>query len=192
MRCCAAILIILSASTAAFGAPFLVADPYPPGGEMPVKFLVTIDGRTTESVALRNTDGSVYLKFDLGDLPEGTHAVSVKAVDAQGNESPPGVCSVRKTGPKVEILNSPGSKDFPAEPMSKTGAVGFSRYGAGTRGRGTIIALICLSIIIPVCAILLNLTNFKYRLSKRRLKYVAAGSIILALAASSAYWLMSR
>jgi hypothetical protein len=125
IRLCLLALIIFTASNVASGAPFLTADPYPAKGAKPVKFLVTIGGKTVVSVPAKNPDGSVYLKYDLGGLPDGTYAVSVKAVDAKGVESPPGVCSFRKTGSNIVFLASPEPKDTPPAPKGKGSAADY-------------------------------------------------------------------
>ena len=104
------ILVILMGSTAAFGAPFLVADPYPAKGG-PAKFLVTINGKTYTSLPVKNSDGSLYLKYDLGGLPDGTYQVSVKAVDRKGFESAPGVCQLRKVDNKVDLITPPEGQE---------------------------------------------------------------------------------
>ena len=101
---CFLALIFLATSTIALGAPFVVSDPYPAKGAKPVKFLVTIDGKTFVSKPAKNSDGSVYLKHDLGDLPDGTYTASVEAVDAKGIKSPPSACHFKKTGSKVELF----------------------------------------------------------------------------------------
>lgn len=112
------LMIALTGVGAAAAAPFLVADPYPAKGERPVKFLVTIGGKTTVSTPAKNADGSVYLKYDLGALPDGTYTVSVKAVGRKGIESPPGFCSFRKTGSSVEFLPSPKPKSVLPPPKN--------------------------------------------------------------------------
>ena len=79
----------------------VVSDPYKNKDERPIKFVVTIDSKITESIPARNTDGSVYLKFDLGGLPDGIYTASVKAVNRKGVESTPATYSFKKDGTEV-------------------------------------------------------------------------------------------
>ena len=107
IRRCFLVLAFLAVSTVASGSPFLVSDSYPAGGPKPEKFLVTIGGKTTKSKPAKNANGSVYLKYDLGGLPDGTYMATITAVDVKGTESPPAFCSFKKTGLKVEIVATP-------------------------------------------------------------------------------------
>jgi hypothetical protein len=100
----------IALSALAFGAPFLVSDPYPRKDTSLSKFLVTINNKTGESVPVRNADGSLYLKFDLGGLPDGTYTATIKAVDTKGKESSPATYSFKKTGAKVEPYTQPAAK----------------------------------------------------------------------------------
>ena len=59
--------LFLIVSTFAFGAPFLVSDPYPKKDTKLTKFLVTINGKTSESAPAKNADGALFLKYDLGE-----------------------------------------------------------------------------------------------------------------------------
>ena len=102
--------LFLIVSTFAFGAPFLVSDPYPKKDTKLTKFLVTINGRTTESAPAKNADGTLFLKYDLGGLPDGTYTATIKAVDTKGKESSPATYSFKKTGAKVEPYTQPVPK----------------------------------------------------------------------------------
>jgi hypothetical protein len=102
--------LFLIVSTLAFGAPFLVSDPYPKKDTKLTKFLVTINGETTESIPAKNADGTLYLKYDLGELPDGTYTVTIKAVDTSGKESSPATYSFKKTGSQVEPYTPPVPK----------------------------------------------------------------------------------
>jgi hypothetical protein len=73
------ILVVLSGFATA--APFLVCDPYGPDGLQPTAFEVTVDGRTERVGPLTYPDGSVYLRYDLQDLPDGEHVLGVKALN---------------------------------------------------------------------------------------------------------------
>lgn len=120
-----AILLIVAAlifvSTWAFGAPFLVSDPYPKDNKGLTKFLVTIDGKTTESVPAKNADGTLYLKYDLGGLQDGTYTMTIKAVNAKGQVSSPATYSFKKTGGKVEPYTPPVPKQKIAPTRSYPG-----------------------------------------------------------------------
>jgi len=102
--------LFLIVSTFAFGAPFLVSDPYPKKDTKLTKFLVTINGKTTESAPAKNADGTLYLKYDLGGLPDGMYTAAIKAVDTKGKESSPATYSFKKTGAKVEPYTPPVPK----------------------------------------------------------------------------------
>jgi hypothetical protein len=102
--------LFLILSTFAFGAPYLVSDPYPKKDTKLTKFLVTINGKTTESAPAKNADGTLFLKYDLGGLPDGTYTATIKAVDTKGKESSPATYSFKKTGVKVEPYTPPVPK----------------------------------------------------------------------------------
>lgn len=104
------VTVFIAVSTFAFGAPFLVSDPYPKKDTKLTKFLVTINGKTTDSAPAKNADGTLYLKFDLGSLSDGTYTATIKAVDAKGKESSPSTYSFKKTGAKVEPFTPPVPK----------------------------------------------------------------------------------
>lgn len=96
------VTLLLTVSVFAFGAPFLVSDPYATASGKLTKFLVTINGKTGESIPAMNADGALYLKYDLGGLPDGTYTVTIRAVDIEGKESFPAAYSFKKTGERVE------------------------------------------------------------------------------------------
>ena len=102
--------LFLIVSTFAFGAPFLVSDPYPPKESKLSKFLVTIDGKTSESSPAKNSDGALYLKYDLGNFQTELTQLTIKAVDTKGKESSPATYSFKKTGAKVEPYTPPVPK----------------------------------------------------------------------------------
>jgi hypothetical protein len=107
---CFLLFVFLSVSTITFAEPFLVSDPYPIKGAKPIKFLITIDGKTSTSMPVKNSEGSVYFKYDLGSLSDGTYTVAVKAVGAKGVESPSTTYSFKKIGSKVEPYTPPVPK----------------------------------------------------------------------------------
>ncbi|OPY71242.1 MAG: hypothetical protein A4E62_01378 [Syntrophorhabdus sp. PtaU1.Bin002] len=106
---CFLVLMFLAGATVAFGRPFLVSDPYPKGGKLK-NFLVTINGKTTESMPAKNSDGLAYLRFDLGNLPDGIYTATVKAVNTKGAVSLPASYSFKKAGSKVEPYTPPVPK----------------------------------------------------------------------------------
>jgi len=114
----AAVVLI---STWVFGAPFLVSDPYPKDDKGLTKFLVTINGKTTESMPAINADGTRYLKYDLGDLPDGTYTMTIKAVNGKGQESFPATYLFKKTGGNVEPYTPPVPKQKIAPTRSYPG-----------------------------------------------------------------------
>ncbi|OPY81071.1 MAG: hypothetical protein A4E65_01240 [Syntrophorhabdus sp. PtaU1.Bin153] len=109
IRCCFLVLMFLAVSTFAFGGPFLVCDPYPKKSKVK-KFLVTVNGKTVESMPAKKPDGSTYLKYDLGNFPDGTYTASVKAVNTKGVVSSPSAYSFKKSGTKVEPYTPPAPK----------------------------------------------------------------------------------
>ena len=98
---------LIMVSTWALGAPFLVSDSYSKKDITLTKFLVAIDGETMESAPAESADGTLYLKYDLGNLSDGTYTAIIKAVDAKGKESSPATYSFKKTGAKVEPYAPP-------------------------------------------------------------------------------------
>lgn len=71
-------------------APFLTGDPYPPTAPQPDTFLITVSTTTTTpptsvtSLAVKNPDGSVVLKWDLAGVGAGLQTVRVRAKNAWG------------------------------------------------------------------------------------------------------------
>ncbi|HPB39146.1 MAG TPA: hypothetical protein PK125_13435 [Syntrophorhabdus sp.] len=112
--------LILSA-TWAFGSPFLVSDPYPREDKGLMKFLVTINGETKESLPAKNADGKLYLKYDLGSLADGIYTVTIKAVNTKGQESSPATYSFKKTGDRIEPYTPPVPKQKIAPTRSYPG-----------------------------------------------------------------------
>jgi hypothetical protein len=107
---CFLVFVSLTIWRIAFGAPFLVCEPHPNTDVKPIKYLVTIDGNTSESIAVKNPDGSVFLQYDLGSFSDGIYTVKVRAVDAKGNESPTATVSFKKTGSEAELYTPPVPK----------------------------------------------------------------------------------
>ena len=84
-----ACLLLLSAQ--AFGAPFLVSDPYVQASDPnmnPVQFV--IHGLTATDVTVQATqlsNGTLVLQYDLATLPNGQYAVTAAAINIFGGES---------------------------------------------------------------------------------------------------------
>lgn len=72
-------MVVFSGSATA--APFLMSDPYGPGGPQPTAFDVTVDGRSERVAPVTYPDGGAYLYYDLKDLPDGEHVLKVKALN---------------------------------------------------------------------------------------------------------------
>lgn len=72
-----AILVYFSGS--AIAAPFLICDPYGPDSLQPTVFDVTVNGRTERISPQAHPDGSVYLRYDLKNFPDGEHVLRIKA-----------------------------------------------------------------------------------------------------------------
>ena len=87
------LLLLLFASRAAYGAPFLVCDPYPVQADAslnPVNFVITGIGTSpVGSQAFTQADGTVILHYDLANIPNGKYTVTVDAVNVFGGDSGP-------------------------------------------------------------------------------------------------------
>jgi len=80
MKSLLVLLVLILFAQPLYAGPFLVCDPYPNTGEQPTEFKITYGTNTITSQAVRNTDGSVQLKWDLGPLANGTYNINVTAV----------------------------------------------------------------------------------------------------------------
>jgi hypothetical protein len=110
------LVVLLAAAPAVLMAqPFLVSDPYPAKEVQPTKFVVTVGGKSFDVVPEKNPDGSSFLKYDLSHLPDGIHAVKVKAVNSTLNqESPEMSLSLQKTGSTVTRAKDESEKIAPS------------------------------------------------------------------------------
>ena len=101
---------LVIAPSLALSAPYLVCAPYPTTVVQPTLFAVTVDGSAVvDSPALKLTDNSVRLSFDVGALSVGTHNVSVKAV------------LVHPDWGRLESAATPFSFPRPGAPVGATG-----------------------------------------------------------------------
>jgi hypothetical protein len=89
------------------GAPFLISDPYPNDKNQPTRFLI-VEGELKYYVpAQKLPDGSVRLRFDVSQLPDGEHTVSVKAVNDRNHEESISMrLKLVKIGEKVTLLKT--------------------------------------------------------------------------------------
>ena len=119
-----AVLLSLAFSGSCLAEPFLISDPYPAKGPQPTKFVVAVDGKSTTSAPHRNADGSVVLKYDLGDLSDGTHTIVIKALnDAQALESGEIAYTFNKAGSRISGLKVKEEKQKMAPSRSLGGYV---------------------------------------------------------------------
>jgi len=63
-----------------FAAPYLICDPQ----TNVTRYVITIDGDTTEVLAFDLGDGTVMLRYDLAGISAGTHNTTVKAKNIWG------------------------------------------------------------------------------------------------------------
>ncbi|HEX2964711.1 MAG TPA: hypothetical protein VHO84_02950 [Syntrophorhabdaceae bacterium] len=101
----------------AIAEPFLVITQIPRQNFKAAKFIITINGKTSESVPFKNSE-EPYIRYDLGGLEDGVYTAVIKAVDAQGTESVPFTLPFKKTGLRVETSDLPDQK--PGIPPSRT------------------------------------------------------------------------
>ena len=76
------LLVLFVGPGLATAGPFLVSDPYGPDSLQPTAFVVTVNGSAQQVAPVAYPDGSAYLRYDLKDLPDGEHALKVKALNA--------------------------------------------------------------------------------------------------------------
>jgi hypothetical protein len=85
------LLILLLTVAAAHASPFLVCDPYPAGldqSTMPVSFIVKgLSANPLSTPVTTNQDGTLQLKYDLGQVAHGTYTVTADAVNVFGGVS---------------------------------------------------------------------------------------------------------
>jgi len=98
--------LFLLASAICFAEPFLVSDPYPKRGDQPTRFSI-VAGQLKFSVpAEKLPDGSVRLRFDLSQLPDGEQVLAITAVN-EVKKTESGSVSIRllkKNGKEVTIV----------------------------------------------------------------------------------------
>jgi hypothetical protein len=115
LRIVAFTVLLMAIPALLMAQPFLVSDPYPAKEVQPTKFVVTIGGTSFDVVPEKNPDGSSFLKYDLSRLPDGLHAVKVKAVNSTlKQESLEVSLSLQKTGSNVTRAKDDGEKLAPS------------------------------------------------------------------------------
>ena len=120
----AVVVLVLAFSGSCLAEPFLISDPYPAKDPQPTTFVVTVDGQSSTSAPHRSADGSLVLKYDLGDLPDGTHTIVIKALnDAQALESGEITYTFNKTGSRISDLKVKEEKQRIAPSRSLGGYV---------------------------------------------------------------------
>jgi hypothetical protein len=84
--------LLMAIAPLSWGSPFLVCDPYPAGldqSTMPVSFIIKGLSANPLSVPVTtNQDGTLQLKYDLGQLAHGSYTVIADAVNVFGGISP--------------------------------------------------------------------------------------------------------
>jgi hypothetical protein len=123
---CLAILSLFTPGSSS-GAPFLVCDPYPVKTNQPTHFVV-IAGESWYIVrADKLPNGGVRLKFDISQLPDGEHALEVRAMNDHSHRvSPPTPFKLVKNGAKVTVPTAeppgpPASTEEPPGPPAPKG-----------------------------------------------------------------------
>lgn len=111
------VFVILLMGEIASAEPFLVITQAPRENFKTAKFIITIDGKTSEAMPFKTSE-EPYIRYDLAGFADGTYTAIIKAVDAAGTESAPFTLSFKKTGLKVEASDPPDSK--PRIPPSRT------------------------------------------------------------------------
>jgi len=85
------LLILLALANVAWGAPYLVSDPYVQQSDPnlnPVQFV--IHGLATTDITIQATqlsNGTIILQYDLATLPNGQYSVTAAAINIFGGES---------------------------------------------------------------------------------------------------------
>lgn len=73
-------LAVLLFPLAAWSAPYIVSDDYPPGGVRPTHCEVVDNGAVYSSPVATRRSGAVYCKVDIARIARGRHRVMVQAV----------------------------------------------------------------------------------------------------------------
>lgn len=83
--------------------PYLTCEPYTKQAEVdrnPDHFLLQLDtGEWISTPAVEKADGKLHLWFDMKDIPEGSHVIVAKAVNAWGESEVSDPLSFTKTVP---------------------------------------------------------------------------------------------
>lgn len=118
------LLILFGLSSSVEASPFLACDPYGPDGLQPTAFEVTVNGRSERVAPLTYPDGSVYLRYDLKDFPDGEHAIKVKALhDVWTIESVEVIRMIQKQDGVFFLISVPKAKEVMAPSKSYRGYI---------------------------------------------------------------------
>jgi hypothetical protein len=101
-----ATVLFLLASALCFAEPFLVSDPYPKKGDQPTRFSIVAGQLKLSVPAEKLPDGTVRLRFDLSQLPDGEQILEIKAVN-EVKKTESGSVSIRllkKNGKEVTLV----------------------------------------------------------------------------------------
>jgi hypothetical protein len=97
-----------------FSEPFLVSDSYLKD-EQPTEFQIVSKSINITVPAEKHPNGTVKLRFDLADIPDGEHVFEIIAIDKiRGKKSEPTVMKLLKKGKEVTILPLPSPVIEPA------------------------------------------------------------------------------
>jgi hypothetical protein len=107
---CLLIFLFLLISRIALGTPFLVIEETPGQSFKPIKFVVTIDSKTSEFKAFKNSEGFIYLQYDLGNLSDGIYTAIIEGVDGKGVKLSVATYSFKKSSLGVESYTPPVPK----------------------------------------------------------------------------------
>lgn len=118
------LLILFGLSSSVGASPFLECDPYGPDSLQPTVFEVTVNGRPERVAPLMYPDGSSYLRYDLKDLPNGEHAIKVKALnDVRRIESVEVIRKIQRQDGVFSFISLPEAKEVMAPSKSYRGYI---------------------------------------------------------------------
>lgn len=118
------LLILVCFSSLVEASPFLECDPYGPDSLQPTAFEVTVNGRSERVAPLRYPDGSSYLRYDLKDLPDGEHAIKVKAFnDVWHIESVEVIRKIKRQEEVFSLMSAPKAKEVMSPSKSYRGYI---------------------------------------------------------------------
>ncbi len=113
------VFILFAGAAQLLAGPVLICDPYPVTELQPTRFAVSVDGTVYDVPPERYPDGSSRLRYDLGEIADGTHTIKVKAVNSAANpatplESTEVALSFRKEGSQIVRTKDESEKRPPS------------------------------------------------------------------------------